>query len=81
VRPTLHGLVVSDMGRYEGENGEYVARAGLDLLTHLRERHDGVQLLFCTSFRAVSQYGDEALEAGALGITGICDEVLRLVGL
>jgi CheY-like chemotaxis protein len=79
--PLLHQLVVSDVGRFEGENGEYVGRAGLDLLARLKERHQTVQLLFCTSHRAAAEYREEALAAGALGIVTNCEEVLALIGL
>ncbi|MGH6691780.1 MAG: hypothetical protein ACREF4_14000, partial [Gammaproteobacteria bacterium] len=63
--PRIHRLVISDMGRYEGPNGAYVPRAGLQLLEALRARNPALELAFCTSARAVAEYRTEALAAGA----------------
>jgi serine/threonine protein kinase len=79
--PTVHHLVVSDMGRYEGAKDEYVARAGFDLLARLQARHDGVRLIFCTSNRAVATHGTEALAAGAQHVINDCEEILGLIGV
>gem|GEM_PF-3791641 len=78
--PAVHQLVISDMGRYEGANNEYVGRAGFELLEQLRARHDEVQLVFCTSTRAVAMNREEALASGALGVVDDCEEIVRLVG-
>jgi CheY-like chemotaxis protein len=79
--PGAYDLVISDMGRYEGIDGAYVPRAGLRLLETLRVRDPNVRLVFCTSARAVAQYRDEALAAGARDIVTECEVILRLLGL
>lgn len=78
--PAVHQLVISDMGRYEGANNEYVGRAGFDLLEQLRARQGDVQLVFCTSTRAAAMNRAEALASGALRVLDDCEEILRLVG-
>jgi eukaryotic-like serine/threonine-protein kinase len=78
--PAVHKLVVSDMGRFEGADRAYVARAGLDLLAQLRARRADVQVVYCTSARAATTYRAEALAAGARGVVQDCLEVLRVMG-
>ncbi len=78
--PTVHQLVVSDMGRYEGAGNAYVGRAGFDLLKGLRARRQDVQFVFCTSTRAATVHRAEALSSGALDVIDDCDEILRLIG-
>ena len=70
-------VVISDMGRYR--EGNYEPRAGLDLLRRVRERPDPVRVIFYTSDRAVLEHGDEALVAGAAGMTSTMDELFRLI--
>jgi len=77
--PTVHELVISDMGRFQGANNSYVERAGRDLLSTLKARSADVRLVFCTSARAAATYRTEALAAGALGIVEDCGDVLRMV--
>jgi CheY-like chemotaxis protein len=79
--PATHHMVVSDMGRFEGLNDEYVERAGFDLLSQLRARHPEVQVVFCTSARAARTYGAEAMSAGALAIVEDCSAILPLMGI
>jgi serine/threonine-protein kinase len=79
--PDTHQLVISDMGRFEGPEGAYVARAGLDLLEALRARHEALPLVFCTSARAVAEFRDQALSAGARDIVTECEVILRLLGI
>ncbi len=62
--PSGHQLVISDMGRFEGADDAYVGRAGFDLLERLQGRRPDVQLVFCTSERAVTTFRAEALSAG-----------------
>jgi serine/threonine protein kinase len=76
-----YDLVISDMGRYEGPNGAYVPRAGLDLLQGLRARNPAVQLGFCTSARAAGQFRAEALAAGARDIVTECEVMLQWLGI
>jgi serine/threonine-protein kinase len=78
---TIHQVVVSDMGRFEGASGGFVEKAGLELLAQLRAKHAGVQVVFCTSSRAARTYRDEALQAGAVAVVDDCREVLRVMGL
>jgi len=78
--PAVHQLVISDMGRYEGVNDAYVPRAGLHLLERLRARYPDLQLIFCTSARAVATYRGEALAAGARDIVTDCVGILRTIG-
>ena len=79
--PSSVDLVISDMGRYEGETGSYVERAGFELLAGLRARNGGVRLVFFTSEGAVNSYRDEAAAAGAAGIAWTSAEILSFVGL
>jgi serine/threonine-protein kinase len=79
--PDVHHLVISDMGRFEGPGGAYVPRAGLQLLQALRARHPALELAFCTSARAVAEYRDEALAAGARDIVTECEVILRYLGV
>jgi len=78
--PAVHQLVISDLGRYEGPGNAYVDRAGLDLLTRLRARSEGVRVAFCTTPRAAAAHAAEALSLGALDVFDDCGEVLRLIG-
>lgn len=79
--PTVHELVISDMGRYEGVDDAYVGDAGFDLFERLRARREDVRLVFCTSPRGLATHRAEALAAGALAIVADCDEILPLIGL
>jgi tRNA A-37 threonylcarbamoyl transferase component Bud32/CheY-like chemotaxis protein len=79
--PAVHHFVISDMGRYEGPGGAYVARAGMQLLQALRARHPALELAFCTSARAVAEYRAEALAAGARDIVTECEVILGLLGV
>ncbi len=78
--PSVHQLVISDMGRFEGAGNAYVGRAGFELLEGLRARRPDVQLVFCTSERAVTAFREEALAAGALTIVADCREIVRFIG-
>lgn len=70
-------VVISDMGRYR--EGSYEPRAGLDLLRRVRERPDPVRVIFYTSDRAVLEHEDEAMVAGAAGMTSTMDDLFRLI--
>ena len=78
--PDVFQLIISDMGRYEGENDEYVDQAGFELFEQLKAMHEGVQLVFCTSPRGVKTHREEALAAGAIDIFTNCDDVMPLIG-
>jgi len=77
--PAAHDLVVSDMGRSEGANREYVPRAGLDLLRRLRARQPDVAVVFYTTARAADLYGPDARAAGAFAIVTDTEELLRMI--
>lgn len=79
--PVIYHFVISDMGRYEGPGGAYVPRAGLQLLQALRARYPALELAFCTSARAVAEYREEALAAGARAIVTECEVILTLLGV
>jgi CheY-like chemotaxis protein len=72
------GVVVSDMGRYEGPDGTYVEQAGFDLLDAFEARDLGVRVAFCTSYRAAARYGEQARARGAEILTD-CENVAELV--
>ena len=76
----MHQLVISDIGRYEGPNEEYVGRAGLELLTQLRARSEAVKLVSCSSARAAARNRVEAMSLGAVDVYDDCSKVLRLIG-
>jgi hypothetical protein len=76
----VHQLVISDMGRFEGPNDAYVGRAGFALLDGLRARRSDVQVVFCTSERAVTAFRAEALSAGAIEMVADCRDILRFIG-
>jgi DNA-binding SARP family transcriptional activator/CheY-like chemotaxis protein len=78
--PSVHQLVISDMGRFEGPNDAYVGRAGFALLDGLRARRADVQVVFCTSERAVTAFRAEALSAGAIEMVADCRDILRFIG-
>ena len=77
--PTAYDLVVSDMGRSEGANREYVPRAGLDLLQRLRARQSDVAVVFYTTARSADLYGPDARAAGAFAIVTDTEELLRMI--
>ena len=77
--PTAYDLVVSDMGRSEGANREYVPRAGLDLLQRLRARRPDVAVVFYTTARSADLYGPDARAAGAFAIVTDTEELLRMI--
>jgi hypothetical protein len=76
----VHQLVISDRGRFEGTGDAYLGRAGLHLLERLRARRPDVQLVFCTSERAVATFREEAFAAGAVDMVADCREIVRLIG-
>jgi len=75
----VHDVVVSDMGRPEGTNREYVPRAGLALLTQLRAREPGVAVILYTTARSAGVYGEEARTAGARGVVTETDSLVRML--
>jgi CheY-like chemotaxis protein len=77
--PAEHDLVVSDMGRPEGPNREYVPRAGLDLLRQLRARQSNVAVVFYTTARSANSYGPDARAAGAYAIVTDTEELMRMI--
>ncbi len=77
--PALQQVVVSDMGRPEGPNREYVPRAGLELLVRLRAREPTVPVILYTTARSASLYGEEARAAGAHAVITETEELLRVL--
>ena len=66
-------LVISDMGRTEGE--AFNPTAGLDLLG----RTGGIPVLFYTSPEALTRYRDQVTEGGGTGITDSRLQLFRLI--
>jgi CheY-like chemotaxis protein len=62
-----YGAVISDMGRWEG--GRHRGTAGIELARELRKSGDTTPLLMFTSDRSIREHGQEALAAGAEGVT------------
>ncbi|MGB6164444.1 MAG: response regulator [Pseudonocardiaceae bacterium] len=60
-------VVLSDMGR--SENGAYVPDAGLRLVKAIRQTDQSVPLLILCSGRALREYGEKAVAAGATTVT------------
>jgi serine/threonine-protein kinase len=75
--PSRHDIVLSDMGRWEGE--EFIERAGIALLQGLRQADDDLRLVFFTSPGAIAGAGEQALAAGAAGITSSTGELVQLL--
>ena len=75
----VHDMVVSDMGRPEGANREYVPRAGLELLARLRAREPGVAVVLYTTARSATLYGEEARGAGAYAVVTETEELVRML--
>ena len=75
----VHDVVVSDMGRPEGANREYVPRAGLELLARLRAREPGVAVVLYTTARSATLYGEEARGAGAYAVVTETEELVRML--
>jgi CheY-like chemotaxis protein len=59
--------VISDVGRIE--NGRNLPTAGFDTLSQIRKTNRTVRFYFYTSPDNAAQYRDQALKAGATGIT------------
>lgn len=77
--PARYDVVVSDMGRPEGPNREYVPRAGLSLLTQLRARTPTVQFILYTTSRSATAYGDEARADGAYAVITETDQLVKVL--
>ena len=75
----VHDVVVSDMGRPEGPNREYVSRAGLELLARLRAREAGVAVIMYTTARSARLHGEEARSAGARRVVTETEELVRIL--
>jgi CheY-like chemotaxis protein len=75
----VHDVVVSDMGRPEGPNREYVNRAGLELLARLRAREPRVAVVLYTTARSATLYGEEARGAGAYAVVTETEELVRML--
>ena len=67
-------LVISDVGRIE--DGQYVRRAGLDLVKAVREGHQGAPIVLYTSTRGADANRAEGLALGAALVTGSPTELL-----
>ncbi|HEV8557875.1 MAG TPA: response regulator [Actinophytocola sp.] len=62
-----YGAIVSDMGRFEG--GQEVPDAGMRLLRTVRETDRATPFVIYSGYRSSVAYREQALEAGATGIT------------
>jgi CheY-like chemotaxis protein len=62
-----YGAIVSDMGRFE--DGQEVRDAGMRLLRIVRETDTGTPFIIYCGYWASAAYREQALEAGATGIT------------
>ena len=67
LRGVQYQVIISDMGRHEGEMEK--PDAGLLLLNSIRQQGIAVPLIFYCSSAAVSRYWKKAKAAGALAIT------------
>jgi CheY-like chemotaxis protein len=77
--PAVHDVVVSDMGRPEGTNRDYVPRAGLELVMRLRAREPGVAVVIYTTARSARLYGAEARASGVREVVTETEELIRLL--
>jgi CheY-like chemotaxis protein len=62
-----YGAIVSDMGRLE--NGQEVSDAGMRLLRTVRQTDRTTPFVIYSGYRSSVAYREQALEAGATGIT------------
>lgn len=74
-----YDYVISDMGRLQ--EGEYVHKAGIELLKLVREKNAQVPFIIFCSTRAREQYGQEALGLGATAVTSSPTELAGLLDL
>jgi CheY-like chemotaxis protein len=77
--PAVHDVVVSDMGRPEGANRDYVPRAGLELVKQLRAREPDVAVVLYTTARSANLYGAEARAAGVYAVVTETEDLLRML--
>lgn len=75
--PLRHEVVVSDVGRQEGD--AFDPRAGLELLEGLRAVSADARVVFYTSPRGVASAAEAALAGGAVGVSTEPDELLELL--
>lgn len=66
-------LIISDMGRVEGD--VFNPQAGLDLLKKIRD----IPVYHYVSYEAVRKYGDAVMEAGGKGITDSRLQLFRFI--
>jgi len=72
-----YDCVISDMGRQEG--GSYNGDAGIDLLREVRRTDVKIPFVIFCSSRGVRERGQEAVAAGATGITSSPTELYGLL--
>lgn len=72
-----YSIILSDMGRYE--DGAENADAGLDLLRAVRATDQHVPFFIFCSRRAAERFGDEAVRAGATGISSSPTDLYTLL--
>ncbi len=74
-----YDCLISDMGRMEGTR--FNSSAGLDLLKIVRTRNTAVPFVFFSSPKAIDQYGQEALQLGATGMTSSSTRLFGMLNL
>lgn len=74
-----YDYVISDMGRLEG--GMFNSRAGLDLLRSVRGKNPTIPFVFFSSQKALENYGQQALELGATGMTSSPTRLFGMLNL
>jgi len=75
----FYDCVISDMGRRE--NGTDNPDAGVDLLKQVRSWNRTIPFVIFSSGRGIKQFGSDALQMGATGITSSATELFELLNL
>ena len=73
IRDTNFDLIISDMGRGQDP------KAGITLLTELRDAKVNTPVIIYASETAVDRYGQEAIAAGAVEVIAGVTEILSAV--
>jgi CheY-like chemotaxis protein len=78
-----YDYVITDMGRKEDRKGDppFNPHAGIDLIKSVREKDKRVPIIVFSSVRALSEYGSQALQAGANAVTSSTTELFGLLNV